>query len=179
MSQFAIQISDDLRSQLTLPTPPMWDKRSGELIPYADSGDARYTDVAIMKKTNVVYVDEELDVFAHPGSTSHYRMMIRHMPWRADLLVILAAARHMLMIGEYSCEYDHREGLSPELESGFWDVKYKIPHEQIMADCDTLANQEVVIPYAMRKKIWMELFAAMGHKVKWGGLVLNVRKRKP
>lgn len=178
MSQFTISIAEDVRQGLTIVPPPMWDRRTGEFVPYADAASGRYDDVAKVKGENVVYVDEELDVYAHPGSHSHYRMMIRRMPWRADLNLILSAAHHMLLIGDYSFEYERREGLIPAMEAGFWDVQYSLPHEQLMADGDTLVNQEVVIPYARRKKIWIELFSALGHKVKWGGAVLNVRNRK-
>lgn len=178
MSQFTITIPDDARQSLTVPPPPMWNKRTGEFIQYADPTSGRYADVARVKAGNTVYVDEELDVYKHPGSHSHYRMMIRRMPWRADLELILRAAHHLMLIGEYTCEYEHREGLSPDMESGFWDVQYMVPRQQLMVDADTMVWSEVVIPYAQRKRIWLDLFAAMGHKVKWGGAVLNVRKRK-
>ena len=178
MPQFAISIAEDIRKDLTRVPPPIWNKRTGEFVPYASAGDIRYLDLNIMKSVNVVYVDEELDVYAHPGSHSHYRMMIRRMPWKADLQLILAAAQHMLLIGPYELTYEHREGLSPDMESGFWDLKYSLATEQFKMDADTLCWQEVAVPYHQRKRIWMELFAAMGHRVKWGSSVLNVRKRQ-
>lgn len=177
MPQFTNKIADDVRNHLTLPPPPMYDIRTGVLVP-VDAGD-RYNDVAVVKASNIVYVDEELDVWAYPGSCNHYRMMIRRMPWKADLMLILEAARHMQLVDRYELNYEHREGLLPEMESGFWDVAYTIPKEQVKVDADTLVWKDIVISYSLRKCIWIELFSAMGHKVKWGGSVLNVRKRKP
>ena len=178
MPHITNSIAEDIKSKLTIVPPPMLNRRTGELIPYASAGDVRYKDMAIIKANNVVYIDEELDVYDHPGSHSHYRMMIRRMPWKADLQLILAAAQHMLLIGPYKMLYDRREGLSPDMESGFWDVKYTLPNENIRADADTFCMKEVNIQYEHRKRIWIELFAAMGHKVKWGNSVLNVRKRR-
>lgn len=178
MPHFAISISEQDRTSLSVPPPPLYNKLTGELVPWGFSTHPRYGDYAVFKAENTVYVDEELDVYAHPGSHSHYRMMIRRMPVSADLRLIMNAAKHMMLISEYSIEYENREGLAPDMESGFWDVQYTVSREQMMADGDTLYHHDVVIPYSMRKRIWLELFSALGYKVKWGGSVLNVRKRK-
>lgn len=178
MSQFAIPILDDVRNAISLPPPPMLDQLTGNLIRYANADSPRYVDLAVAKDKNIVYIDEEIDVYSHPGSHRHYRMMIRRLPWVADLRLILCAAHHMQLIGEYQFSYEQRTGLAADMERGYWDVSYCIPTERIKADSDTDTDVDITIPYNMRRRIWTELFFAMGHKVKFGSSVLLLHHKK-
>lgn len=176
MSAFTTTISDSDRVGLTVAPPPVY-QRDGTLCDPVPMTDARVSARA-MKEANLVYIDEELDAYDHPGSLRHYRMMVRCMPWRSDLNVIMRAAQHMGLVGEYQVTYDERTGLNAELERGFWDVQYTIAREEYLRDADLRAATDIYIPFAMRRRIWTELFSALGHRVKFGTSVLNVRRKR-
>lgn len=177
MSSFHTKIDDRDRENCTVPPPPA-QRKDGSMVQLYPLGQQRYADLALMKEDMTVYVDDELDAYDHPGSLRHYRMMIRCMPYRSDLNIIMAAARHMHLISDWHIEYAEREGLDPMLERGYWDVSYEIANEQMMADADICAVADVYVNYSLRCKVWKELFEAMGWHVKWGSSVLNVRKRR-
>lgn len=176
MSGFSSSITGADRAALTVVPPPVY-KRDGTLCEPMRVNDD-HLNAARIKQHNVVFVDEELDAYDHPGSLRHYRMMVRCMPFRADLNVIMRAAQHMLLIGDYSIAYEQAQALHPDLESGYWDIEYTIAREEFSRDEEILAISDVYVPYAERRRIWIELFSSLGHKVKWGNTVLNVRKRR-
>lgn len=176
MSLYTTRLSDADRLGLSVPPPPEYDKR-GELLGSDLTGREKYQNAALLKEKNVVYVDEELDLFEHPASLRHFRMMVRCMPWESDLDVIMQAARHMMLLESYSFTFEQRAGLSPELEHGYWDVRYVAATEAFHLDNGTEGRVPVHITHALRKQIWLELFSALGHKVKWGDRVLNVKRK--
>lgn len=175
MSSFVSPIFDHDRAGCTVPPQPLY-KRDGTLCEPVPLSDARLNAQRI-KRTNIVYVDEELDAYDHPGSLRHYRMMIRCMPFRSDLNIILRAAQHMLLVDQFSIAYQQQTGLNPDLESGYWDIEYTIAREEYARDAEITSLSDVYIPYDQRIRIWTELFSSLGHRVKWGNTVLNVRKR--
>lgn len=177
MSQFSIPIDDNDRCRITIPPPPMYGADGSE-IPYPIPVVGSYEDLRIMKRSTVLYIDEELDIYDHPHTRTHFRMMIRNLPYQADLNVILRAANHMMLISNYSKSYERRVGVDAKFESGYWDVKYELAAESFHADHDTMREYEVPVTHDMRRRIWIELFNAMGYPtVKFGHAVLNVRKR--
>lgn len=177
MSSFNIKIDDRDRENCTVPPPPE-QRKDGSLVQVYPLGAKRYADLAMMKDGMTVYVDEELDTYDHPGSLRHYRMMIRRMPYRADLNILMSAAMHMNLISKWKVEYAEHESLDPHLERGYWDVSYEIANEQMMADADMRVVADVYVPYSLRRKVWQELFEALHYHVQWGSSVLNVRKRR-
>lgn len=177
MSSYNYRISTEDREHCTVPPPPEL-KRDGTMVQLYPLGVKRYNDLMFEKQGMTVFIDEELDAYDHPGSLRHYRMMIRCLPHRHDINIVLAAARHMLLVSKYEVAYEEREGLDPTLERGYWDVRYEIARDQMRADDDTHVNVDIYVPYMERRRIWMELFEAMGYRVKWGSSVLNVRRRK-
>lgn len=176
MSLYTTRISDRNRLGLSIPPPPEYDKW-GVFIGTDLSGNEKYLNASTLKEKMIVYVDEELDVYEHPASLRHFRMMIRCMPWEEDLDVIMRAAQHMLLLESYSFTFEQRLGLSPELERGYWDVRYVASTEVIHLDNGAEGRVPVHITHELRKQIWLELFAALGHKVKWGDRVLNVKRK--
>lgn len=177
MSNFAFSIADDDRSSLSVMPPPIY-RKDGTLVERDNHLNERLLQMAAIKDRNVARIDEELDVFNHPGSLRHYRMMIRSFPFDADLRLIMRAAQHMLLVEDFSIEYVEQTGLDPSLERGYYDVSYTSARESFLHDADTSAVSMVYIPYALRRRIWSELFSSLGHTVKWGSSVLNVRKRR-
>lgn len=177
MSHFANSIADADRSALSVLPPPIY-RNDGSLVERDRFLPERILQMSAIKDRNVARIDEELDVFNYPGSLRHYRMMIRSFPFDADLRLIMRAAQHMLLVEDFSISYVEQTGLDPSLERGYYDVSYTSARESFLHDADTSAVSSVYIPYAMRRRIWSELFSALGHSVKWGSSVLNVRKRR-
>lgn len=177
MSHFAFSIPDADRSMLSVVPPPVY-RADGTFVLQSDTSSPYREQMEHLKAHNLVRVDEELDVFNHPGSLRHYRMMIRSFPFEADLRLIMRAAQHMLLVEEYEIEYTEQTGLDPSLERGYFEVSYTTARESFFHDADTSAVSVVYIPYAMRRRIWTELFSSLGHSVRWGGSVLNVRKKR-
>lgn len=175
MSFFRTPILDSDRDGLSVAPPPAYN-RKGELLPDKAS-EGKYLDMAVMKSRYVVFVDEELDVYEHPGSLRHFRMMIRFMPFKSDLNVILSAAHHMQLLDEYSFSFEQRQGLSSEFERGYWDVRYTTATEVLNIDAESEGRVPVHVTYEQRRRIWIEMFKALGYNVKWGNMVLNVKRK--
>lgn len=177
MSQFAILIPDADRMALSVMPPPVY-RADGTLVEQAEADADRLLQAELLKAHNTVRIDEELDVFGHPGSLRHYRMMIRSLPFAADLRLVMRAAQHMLLVEDFEIKYVEQQGLDPALERGYYEVCYTSARESFNIDDDTSGLTPVYIPYAMRRRLWSEMFASLGHVVRWGDSVLNVRKRK-
>lgn len=176
MSAYNTTISEYDRTCVSVQPPPVY-RRDGTLCSPSAITD-EMLNAQRFKERNVVYIDEELDAYDHPGSLSHYRMMIRCLPFKADLNIIMCAARHMNLLHDFYIKYEQSPGLNPDLESGYWDIQYTIATEEYPRDAEVVEFSDVYIPYSQRRRIWIEMFTALGHKVKWGNTVLNVRKRK-
>lgn len=181
MSDFTNIISEDDRERCSLPSLPI----------YCDDGTVvninnnRQADIALMKASMNVYIDEELNTTEYPHTCDHYYMMVRCLPNRADLNIIMAAARHMLLVDKYQIDLEQSIGIDDKYEGSYWAIRYTIGQEVIPIEYDDVfgevgieTRQPVYINYINRRTIWNELFLAAGYSVKWGSEVLNVRKRK-
>lgn len=188
---FAIPIAPEVKAGLTVCPPPSVaevchfraNSAGGEvtvrLAPYTDNRELlrRYADMAAQKRRMIVRIDEELDVFEHPGTAEHYRMMIRDISSRADLTVIMDAARHLGLVSKYDITYDVREGLREEFEQSYISVAYTIGEKAIDSDGSLQRRVPIFIPYDQRRNCWRGLFEAMGYATRWGDCVLNVKRR--
>lgn len=192
MTKYHSRIPLHIRQRMTVCPPPEYDGE-GNVMPYPDDTLQGYDDQRRAKeKFGPVFIDEELDNYVHPGTTTQYRMMIRRLPSREDLELIMLAARHMGLVDEFYIVLTRRDGLASELESTYIDVSYStatVKYEDgwrysqaerhpTKLDSDTRGEIPVVIDYWMRRRIWTELFLAAGYKVVWGNRVLNIKHRQ-
>lgn len=178
MPKFTTIIPEEERGLITLPPPPWYNERTGEWVAYATTDPARYADIAMRKSEMTVYVDEELDVFNHPGSLTHFRMMVRCCPWREDLRLIMRAAQHMQLVQSWNMTYRAVEGVDERYVKGYWDIEYTSGRTSVCIDDDSIGNIDVYVPYGKRRRIWGEMFEALGYTVRWGSSIINVRKRR-
>lgn len=189
MSSFATVIPLSVRTNMTLCPPPIYDGE-GTLYDLAPDMVQRASDLAIVKRQHPVYIDEELDSYVHPGTKEHYRMTLRCLPYPADVELLTLAAEHMHLGRDFVVSYERREDLDPSLEATYVSISYRAAvvknecghvHPErfpTKLDADTTGEIPVIIDYWLRRRIWNELFEAMGYKVVWGNRVLNIKRRQ-
>lgn len=181
MSLFQIPIPKNVRQSMTI-QPPLPHTEDGVLLYPSDSEIQRYEDYRQMKQRVTVRIEEEADERNwEPGKHCRYILGVVCMSSDADLLVILAAARHLGLISRYEIIRKYKEELDERYEKNFIEVSVESGYTDIQIGIDTYDNSPVVnevpvmISLEERKHVWLGLFEAAGYKVKWGG-TLNVRK---
>lgn len=187
MSNFTFPIHPEVRKHMQVQPPPPYevDRQTGALYtapPLPESEAQRYANYAAEKKRRPIYIEEDVDDYAYPEDTAlvHRLLRIRCMSSDYDLSVILAAARHLLLIDKAEVVRRVNDELPDVYERTLIEVHYVTATEVITERKDRYSGDiqrriDVKIDAVYRNTCWRNLFEAAGYVVKWGN-ALNIRR---
>lgn len=169
------RISLNVREQMTVCPPPNTTPE-GDVLPYPKSYVQRYADLRAMKQAHPIYIEEDLDDSEEYHTTTKFRMLIRCLSSDADLQVIMAAAKHLDLVSQYTIKRGENDQLDPSLEISYLEILYTIGNHTVCIG-DEL---EHIVYFSLSKderaRMWVGLFEAAGYRVKWGN-ALNIKRR--
>jgi len=169
-------IPSSVRSAMTI-MPPLMHTEDGGFIQYAPQFVQKYEDMRQMKQRFTIYVEERINEEAANMETYRYEMMVRCMSCIADMQVILAAAKHLGLIGSFQLRRDENDKLDAEFESNYIEVETSAPFENIQLDEDNAVFKSILYDADFRKGVWIGLFEAAGYRVSWGN-ALNIKRKQ-
>lgn len=171
------RITPAVRSSMSLMPPPVM-THDGEAIPYDDDYVSRYADLAEMKKKYPLWMEDSLDdEVPGPDRTLRRKLFIRCLSSDGDLLLILAAARHLELISSFSVERGETEHLAKNLESGYIIVHYSLAVTEIPVDVDASVFLPNCVDERRIREIWRGLFKAAGYRPRFD-TARNVRRQR-
>lgn len=171
--------------QIQPPPPYEVDDQFGTLLvapPLPEEQQQRYASYLAEKKRHPIYIEEDIDDYAYPDdrTLTHRLLRIRCMPSDYDLSVIIAAAKHMLLLDKAEVIRTCNEDISDVYERTLVEVHYTTATQVITERIDRYTGNinrriDVKVDANYRNACWRNLFEAAGYRVKWGN-VLNIRR---
>lgn len=169
-------IPSSVRSAMTIMPPPMITDDGG-FVEYDPQFVQKYEDLRHMKQRFIVYVEERIDEDAAERDNYRYEMIVRCMSCIEDMQVILAAAKHLMLIGTYQLRRGENDKLDIELENNYIEVNMTAPFENIQLDDDNAIFKPVLYDADFRRSVWIGLFESAGYRVSWGN-ALNIKRKQ-